>query len=59
MGALEVYANLGEPQGKTAIVHIFSKRMSGQWPHFAAVTNRAKGAISEAENNGNLKELQG
>ena len=57
MGSFEVFANLGEPQGKIAIVHLFSKRMSGMWPHFSAVGNRATGAITEAADNGDLKEL--
>lgn len=45
MAAFEVYANIGHPQGKLAIVHLFSKRLSGVWPHFSAVGSRAKRAL--------------
>ena len=58
MGTFEVYGNLGEPQGKTAIVLMFSKKNSGMWPHFAAVGGRASRAIEEATNNGDLRELE-
>ena len=58
MGTFEVYANLGQPQDKIAIVHTYSKSMSGMWPHFSAVSKRAKKAIGEAANSNDLKELE-
>jgi len=48
MGALEVYANIGQPQGKIYIVKLFSKRSSGVWPNINAVRDRAFKAMEEA-----------
>ena len=45
MATFEIYANIGHPQGKLAIVHLFSKRLSGVWPHFSAVGSRAKRSL--------------
>ena len=48
MGALEVYANICQPTGKTHIVKIFSKRASGLWPNINAVRDRASKLMEEA-----------
>ena len=58
MGAFEVYANLGAPQGKVAIVHLFSKQRSGVWPNFPAVANRADRAMTESQEGASLQELE-
>ena len=57
MGSFEIYANLGAPQGKIAIVHLFSKQRSGVWPNFTAVANRAERAMSESQEGASLEEL--
>ena len=49
MGTFEIYANLGAPQGKNIVVHIFSKQRSGLWPHFTAVANRAARGMKDSE----------
>ena len=54
MATFEVYANIGQPQGKTAVILLFSKKMSGFWPHFSAVGSRAAKVMAESENNGDL-----
>ena len=48
MGTFEVYANLGAPQGKNIIIHLFSKQRSGLWPHFASVANRANRGMDDS-----------
>ena len=58
MGTFEVYANLGAPQGKVAIVHLFSKQRSGVWPNFPAVANRADRAMTESQEGASLQELE-
>ena len=58
MAAFEIYANVGQPQGKTAIVHLFSKKLSGVWPHFSAVGSRAKRALQDSQSGEDLKELE-
>ena len=58
MGTFEVYANMGAPQGKVAIVHLFSKLRSGMWPNFAAVSNRATRGMTESEQGVSLQELE-
>ena len=58
MGSFELYANLGYPQGKVHIVHLFSKKKSGYWPNFDAVANRALRAMAESEQGVSLQELE-
>ena len=58
MATFEIYANLGAPQGKTAIVHLFSKLLSGYWPNFEAAANRSLRAMSESEQGASLQELE-
>lgn len=58
MGTFEIYANLGAPQGRVAIVHLFSKQRSGVWPNFPAVANRAARGMSESEQGASLQELE-
>ena len=58
MGTFEIYANLGAPQGRVAIVHLFSKQRSGFWPNFPAVANRAARGMSESEQGASLQELE-
>ena len=58
MGAFEVYANLGAPQSKTAVVHLFSKMRSGVWPNFTAVANRAARGMSDSEQGASAQELE-
>ena len=58
MGTFEIYANLGAPQGRVAIVHLFSKQRSGVWPNFPAVANRADRGMSESEQGVSLQELE-
>ena len=58
MGTFEIYANLGSPQGKVAIVHLFSKQRSGMWPNFSAVANRATRGMTESEEGVSLQELE-
>ena len=58
MGTFEIYANLGAPQGKVAIVHIFSKQRSGIWPNFTAVANRAARGMTESQDGASLQELE-
>ena len=59
LGTFEVFANIGAPQGKTAIVHFFSKAKCGMWPSFAVLGRRAKAAIAEASADGaDLRELE-
>ena len=58
MSTFEVYANLGAPQGKLAIVHLFSKKQSGVWPNFTAVANRAARAMAESQEGASLQELE-
>ena len=58
MGTFEIYANLGAPQGRVAIVHLFSKKRSGVWPNFSAVANRAARGMAESEQGASLQELE-
>ena len=48
MATFEIYANIGQPQGKTAIVLLFSKKLGGVWPHFSSVGARAQRAMEES-----------
>lgn len=58
MGTFEVYANLGAPQGKNIVVHIFSKQRSGLWPHFTAVANRATRGMKDSEQGASAQQLE-
>ena len=58
MGSFEIYANLGCPQGKVSIVHLFSKKNTGMWPNFTAAANRALKAMSDSEQGADLQELE-
>ena len=57
MGTFEVYANIGQPKGKTCIVHLFSKKLSGMWPNIPAVAQRAQSVMDEVQNDGDINEL--
>ena len=49
MGAFEVYADIGD--GETpGLVHIFSKKKQGQWPHVSAVIQRINAAKEDWAN---------
>ena len=58
MGTFEVYANLGAPQGKIIVVHLFSKQRSGLWPHFTSVANRANRGMDDSAQGANAQQLE-
>ena len=58
LGALEVFVNIGEPQGETVIVNLFSKKLSGEWPLVKTVAKRALTAIAQIESGANLRDTE-
>ena len=58
MGTFEIYANLGAPQGKTIVVHLFSKQRSGLWPNFTAVAARANKAMNDSQQGATAQQLE-
>ena len=58
MGTFEVYGNLGAPQSKNIIIHLFSKQRSGLWPHFASVANRANRGMDDSAQGASAQQLE-
>ena len=58
LGALEVYVNIGEPQGETVIVNLYSKLLSKEWPHVKTVAKRALTAIAQIEAGADLRDIE-
>ena len=58
VGAFELFVNIGEPQGKTVVVNLFSKKISGEWPLIKTVAKRALTAIAQIESGADLREIE-
>ena len=58
LGALDVFVNIGEPQGETVIVNLFSKKLSGEWPLVKTVAKRALTAIAQIESGADLRDIE-
>ena len=58
LGAFELFVNIGEPQGETVVVNLFSKKISGEWPLIKTVAKRALTAIAQIESGADIREIE-